>query len=144
MKNDEDFELFCDGARYTFDDFEDTWFLDFDGPEDIAGLEACAEINANLCDTATLAKLHGAGWVIYWWERHPEMVTFEELFAEDGERYPKHTPARVREWNELHALMPPTLHGKSITRAQAFAAIATVWLPPEFHGDCGLGASAAS
>jgi hypothetical protein len=138
MTDNEDFELFCDGARYTRDDFEDSWALDFDDePELIAGLEACAEINTNLCCTAKIAKLHGAGWIIYWRESHPEMLTYDELFGDDR------TPARRREWIELHELMPPTLHAKSITRAQAFTAIATIWLPPEFHGDAGLKTSAA-
>jgi hypothetical protein len=140
MTHNDDFELFCNGARYTVDDFENQWDIDDLEPELIAGLEACVEINTNLCDTATIVKLHSAGWLIFWWERHPEMVPYDELFAEDGERYPKRTAARLRQWNKFRELLPATLHGKSITRAQAFAAIARVFLPEEFHGDCGLAA----
>lgn len=141
MTADEDFELFCDGARYTADDFEDQWDIDFDDePELISGLEACAEINTNLCESATIGKLHGAGWLIFWRERHPEMLTYDELFPQDGKRYAKRNAARLRQWQKLSKLLPPTLHGKSITRAQAFTAIARVYLPEEFHGDAGLAA----
>lgn len=136
---DNEDEMFCDGTSYTRDDFEEEWQLDFDDePELISGIEACAEINADRCETATIAKLHGDAWLVYWKERHPEMLTYDEMFPAEIDRFAKRTKARLKEWEKFRALLPDKVYARRITRQQAFLAIASIYLPKEFHGDAGL------
>jgi hypothetical protein len=72
---------------------------------------------------------------IRWRHRHPEMATFDELFADEYEfdrPWAKRTAARVNQWRELERRLPSRFFEIEIDRKQAFAILAYFWLPKEF------------
>lgn len=146
---DEDFEFFWEGRRYTADDIEHDWDIEFDSDE-IAKLKALREIDGRSCECATIMKTRSGEFFIGWTEMHPEMLRFDDYFEEEAKEeidrcgLVKRTESRLEEYKALVEAMPATDYVEEISRAEAFAAIVTLWMPEEFHGDCGLKTSAAS
>ena len=116
-----------------------SWDVEWDDPEEIKGIPALSQIDTSLCEVAKIGRIKNR-WFVLWSERHPEMVTADELFSLHRcdplwDRRNRKGAAVLREYHELLNHLPPKECVREITRREAVVAIARCWLPPEFHKD---------
>ena len=128
-------------ALATWTDFnvENSWDVEFFGPNETEGIPALSQIDTSLCEGAMIGRIKKR-WFILWSHRHPEIGTVDELFElrkRDAiwDRRNRKGEAVLREYHELQERLPSQNYVREITRREAVVAIARCWLPPEFHKD---------
>jgi hypothetical protein len=104
---------------------------DFELPGEIAAL--ISQINRRKCRRVRIVQLQDDQFLLRWQERHPEMVSFHELYGE--KRKWKQYKEKLPEYQKLEDAMPPRNFELPMSRQEAFALIAACWLPNEFQSD---------
>ena len=102
----------------------------FEPPGEIAAL--VHQINRRQCRQARIVQLQDGQFFLRWQERHPEMVSFDELY---GRKLWEKQHDELAEYRKLEDAMPPRNFELPMSRQEAFALIAACWLPNEFQND---------